>query len=543
MIEKLRMCERSVIGARSPGLGRNIGRTDDARNGEGRRCRFDQRRSRLAGRLPSHPLPWSVARQPCRAPARGGAARGTVRRPAFSLYRPAAAMDYGGAKRAFGGSFMKCAVIIPVGPGHDGLSDEAAASVEAAFRTDQGPFSDVMILRIPDPDGAIGRSKCRNFGVEHAIQHGAEWVFFLDADDLMDRDGFAVVRAHVGDFDAVFGMIAEQWFGSDAVVLREKQVGATTLLTDILLNDPYLTLQMGHFVRARVARSIPFDEAMDTGEDFKYYLELWRTHKCCKIAQPLFINRRGAHSTGPRSADGSGWRHAVTRVFGAFFRNHPIVINFVVSGVKVGFAIANPFDMIHRHYLRRMFFEQEELDYLRELVPAGSAILEIGANVGNHVVYYGLFMAPRRIIAVEPNPAAMHFLKKNVEINRLDPAIITFLECGVGDRAGSFDLSVADEANLGAARLVPAAGGRVAVHPIDDLVQERVDFIKINVEGMEMETLSGARNTIALHRPILFIEVMNANEGGFFDWAGRNDYRIAKEFPCVDASNYVAVPV
>ncbi|CCC96390.1 protein of unknown function [Azospirillum baldaniorum] len=33
MIEKLRMCERSVIGARSPGLGRNIGRTDDARNG------------------------------------------------------------------------------------------------------------------------------------------------------------------------------------------------------------------------------------------------------------------------------------------------------------------------------------------------------------------------------------------------------------------------------------------------------------------------------------------------------------------------------
>ncbi len=437
---------------------------------------------------------------------------------------------------------MKCAVIIPVGPGHDGLSEEAAASVEAAFRADQGPFSDVMILRIPDPDGATGRSRCRNVGVEHAIQHGAEWVFFLDADDLMDRDGFAAVRSHVADVDAVFGMIAEQWYGSDVVTLREKQVGATTLLSDILLNDPYLTLQMGHFVRARVARSIPFDESMDTGEDFKYYLELWRTHRCCKIGQPLFINRRGAHSTGPRSADGGGWRQAVTRVFGTFFRNHPIVINFVVSGVKVGFAIANPFDMIHRHYLRRVFFEQEELDCLRGLVPAGSSILEIGANVGNHVVYYGLFMAPRRIIAVEPNPAALHFLKKNVEINRLDPATVTVLECGVGDRTGSFEVSVADEANLGAARLVPAEDGRVAVHPIDDLVQERVDLIKIDVEGMEMEALMGARATIARHRPILFIEVMNANKDAFLDWAGRNGYRIAEEFRYVNASNYVAVP-
>ena len=74
---------------------------------------------------------------------------------------------------------------------------------------------------------------------------------------------------------------------------------------------PNLTIQMGHFVRAEVAKALPFDEDMNTGEDWDYYLRLWRDHGCVKISAPLMINDRSRHSTGPRAASGRDWNKAV----------------------------------------------------------------------------------------------------------------------------------------------------------------------------------------------------------------------------------------
>jgi len=165
---------------------------------------------------------------------------------------------------------------------------------------DKGPFSKVNIRIVDDTKGEMGRSAARNKGVS---QSDADWIFFLDADDLMHPDCF---RNFVDGYDAVFGKIVEY---ANGCIVERYQVPYIKTYEELIAFDPYKTLQMGHYVRREAF--IPFDEAMDIGEDWDYYLKLWKEHHCLKIDKPLMINVRGNHSTGPRSGTGRDWGHVV----------------------------------------------------------------------------------------------------------------------------------------------------------------------------------------------------------------------------------------
>ena len=184
---------------------------------------------------------------------------------------------------------MEVEVCIPVGPGHETIAIEAATSaMDLGFD----------VIPIDDTEGKLGRSKARNIAVKMAK---AEWLFFLDADDVMHKD--AKKAKKFTEYDAIFGLI------NDGKV-RVPQVRKVTY-ESLLRHPPTQTLQIGHFVKRAVALEYPFDEALDCGEDFHYYFRVWRDRRCIKIPYTLFVNRRGNHSTGPRSATGRDWSIAV----------------------------------------------------------------------------------------------------------------------------------------------------------------------------------------------------------------------------------------
>jgi glycosyltransferase involved in cell wall biosynthesis len=191
-------------------------------------------------------------------------------------------------------------VIIPVGPGHADLFNRAVESVSIASN-----FSGVeaRIIRVADTDGLLGRSLARNHGVQRAE---AEWLFFLDADDLMHPRALTV-DLNTGR-DAVFGAICELVGGN---VVERYQVPAIDTYEQLIAHDPFITIQMGHFVKREAALQLPFNLDMDCGEDWEYYLKLWQGYACEKIDKPLMINCRGQHSTGPRSATGADWSRVV----------------------------------------------------------------------------------------------------------------------------------------------------------------------------------------------------------------------------------------
>jgi FkbM family methyltransferase len=437
---------------------------------------------------------------------------------------------------------MKCAVITPVGPGHENDYAVCLQTIEMAWAHGRGPFEAVEVLPMWDLEAEHGRSARRNSGIDRALEKGCEWIFFLDADDLMNMSAFEDMAKYHEKYDAVWGNICETIYGSQQIGVRDGQLPKTEAFSDILKFDPSLTLQMGHFVRARCAAEIRFDTTMDTGEDFKYYIGLWERFRCAKVEEIFFINQRGHHSSGPRSADGRQWRDAVQKVICDAIARHGLVTDVHLDGKAAHFAITNPFDIIQAHQCNGMFFEQGELAGLKELVGTGKTIVEVGANIGNHVVFYAQHMDAARIYPFEPNPDSVVLLEKNIALNGLDGVIDRRgIGYGVGKESGQFSVYVPQENNLGTARLVE--GGDIPVVTLDSAMAGiKVDFIKIDVEGMEFEVLEGARQLIAENRPLMYVEVWNDRIPVFEAWLRHNDYKVIATARCVNAVNALVGP-
>lgn len=153
----------------------------------------------------------------------------------------------------------------------------------------------------------MGRSATRNHAVQKAT---ADWLFFLDADDLMHPEAIANFSEYAHR-DAVFGLTTELVEGNVAVRYQAPRIES---YRHLVLCDPFMSVKMGHFVRREAALNTPFDVDMDCGEDWDYYLRLWKKYDCIKIPAPLFIKVRGSHSTGPRSATGKQWNEAVDKI-------------------------------------------------------------------------------------------------------------------------------------------------------------------------------------------------------------------------------------
>ena len=236
-----------------------------------------------------------------------GAEKELVNSSSFSLPSPVLVPVYS----------YKCAVITPVGPGHEGLYEECLASINKSYDKDKGRFSEIILVRVDDTDGRLGRSRARNKGIKQAAEQGAEWLFFLDADDLMAPSAFEYASNYLDKYDAVWGSI---WSIEEGQQARERdgQLSFLWSIEDVLSFDPFVSLQMGHFVKTSVALSALFNESLDTGEDFDYYLRVWEKHKCIKIPLPFFYNRRGLHSEGPRSATGGQWRQEVEGIISKY---------------------------------------------------------------------------------------------------------------------------------------------------------------------------------------------------------------------------------
>ncbi len=206
---------------------------------------------------------------------------------------------------------LSCGVITPIGPGHAEIYRECRASIERATTQSRGPFERVDIVSVDDTKAELGRSRARNAAVRRCAELSVDWLFFLDADDLMSAEAFRLVEPLIGDYDAIWGLIVEQMPKAATPVVRLPQAVSLDSLDELVVFDPYQTLQMGHFVRTAAAVETPFDESMDTGEDFDYYLRLWRAYRCVKRPLELFVNRRRIHAVGPRSASGRAWGETV----------------------------------------------------------------------------------------------------------------------------------------------------------------------------------------------------------------------------------------
>lgn len=163
-----------------------------------------------------------------------------------------------------------------------------------------------------------------------------------------------------------------------------------------------------------------------------------------------------------------------------------------------------PIDLIQRDILwKRTFFHPESLEMIRALMPmAGERVLDIGAYIGNHTVFFAKICGAAEVEAFEPVRSSFRALERNARLNEI-PAKLHNL--GLAGAMGEARVNVVD-ANAGGSALQLVAGGGVRVAPLDSLAVAPFRAMKIDVEGMAVEVLQGARETIAAHRPSLVVE-------------------------------------
>src|SRR5262252_6457145 len=154
-------------------------------------------------------------------------------------------------------------------------------------------------------------------------------------------------------------------------------------------------------------------------------------------------------------------------------------------------------------------FSQGEVDLLQAVVKPGSTVLDVGANIGALTIPLARMVGPQgTVFAYEPQRMCYYLLCANVALNNLSNVVC--LQNAVGKESGRMDIPELDFSqpnNFGGLELrseYPDAKGKCSVKLIrlDDTPFARLDFIKIDVEGMEPEVMMGAKEIIKKHRPI-----------------------------------------
>lgn len=150
-----------------------------------------------------------------------------------------------------------------------------------------------------------------------------------------------------------------------------------------------------------------------------------------------------------------------------------------------------------------------EVELFRQLVLPGHTILEIGANLGAHtLVLAQLVGKPGQVHAFEPQRLLFQTLSGNMAINSM--ANVYIYQKAVAAEPGYIKVPVLDyekETNWGGLELGNwDIGEEIEVVTIDSMRWEACHFIKIDVEGMELSVIQGAKQTIQRFAPILYVE-------------------------------------
>lgn len=164
------------------------------------------------------------------------------------------------------------------------------------------------------------------------------------------------------------------------------------------------------------------------------------------------------------------------------------------------FAVDPQHDVWFAHALSRHDWQASGVEAALQWINADSVVVDVGAHVGTFTVPFARKAA--FVYAIEPTESSRKLLEENVERNGVTDKV-SVLGVAASSAEGTFQKAV----NLPPAetQYYESTEG-IQGFPLDILVP-RVDFLKIDVEGMELAVLTGARRLIETYQPVIFFEV------------------------------------
>ena len=197
---------------------------------------------------------------------------------------------------------------------------------------------------------------------------------------------------------------------------------------------------------------------------------------------------------------------------------------FCKNGISVkinGFSLRLPV------YYFRLFpsdYEKENFEFIRRSIKEGHVVLDIGAHIGLTAAIFGNMVKEHgRVFSFEPTASSFATLKETIRINGLQN-IVTPVNMPVTEKSGKVNFFVSDSDTDVANSLVEYEEHKILhaiqldATSIDDFVSAqnltRVDFVKIDAEGAELNVLKGGAKTFATFKPLIILalhpEAINA---------------------------------
>lgn len=161
------------------------------------------------------------------------------------------------------------------------------------------------------------------------------------------------------------------------------------------------------------------------------------------------------------------------------------------------------------HIYIRGHYQPHVLKHLQRFLKPGMTMFDIGAHFGLFTLVAARIVRPTgRVHAFEPGPSQWRYLTYNIAANKFEDRVQAN-HVALGDHEGSIGYVPGEVGNIGASHVTEEGAGTATVPLItlDDYCRrnkvDRIDAIKIDVEGYELRVLQGFKETLSVLKPAL----------------------------------------
>ena len=157
---------------------------------------------------------------------------------------------------------------------------------------------------------------------------------------------------------------------------------------------------------------------------------------------------------------------------------------------------------------------EPEFEHLEKFLTPGGVFLDVGGNTGIYSIKAAQFFRAQKggtVITIEPLPEMLDILQRNLTANGFTNVRLRSFCLGSQPGAADFWINFNRPASSSLVGRDPAAAHfSTLVFRLDDVFPleklDRLDFVKIDVEGAEAQVLAGAKETFKKFRPIVQME-------------------------------------
>jgi FkbM family methyltransferase len=191
----------------------------------------------------------------------------------------------------------------------------------------------------------------------------------------------------------------------------------------------------------------------------------------------------------------------------------PSLRNYRSNGLQMKLDISNLVD----HFIY-FSFEHKAISNFVSRLKTDDIVVDVGANIGYTTLLFAKKCTQGKVLSIEPSKELFKTINDHIALNATSNVLA--LNIGIGEKASIGRLFKIDEFNTGRNRILEdndkgTNSETIEIRTLDEVVEstalQRINAIKIDVEGYEFKVLQGAERILRTMRPLLMIEVDDHN--------------------------------